>query len=94
MIQIRKNVFETNSSNTHSLTMCTEADWLNWEKGVLVYSWCSDELMSHKEAEEKNLSERDLLTPDEFFDKAEDYGYETFKDTFRGIVAFGYYGYN
>ena len=27
MIKIRRNVFETNSSSTHSLTMCTKEDY-------------------------------------------------------------------
>lgn len=27
---IRQNVFETNSSSTHSITMCTKTDFENW----------------------------------------------------------------
>ena len=93
MIQIRRNLFETNSSSTHSITMCTEADWLKWKRGVLAFSWERKELVSLKKAEELNLPKSDLLSHDEFYDKTDDYGYETFNDSFRGIVAFGYYGY-
>lgn len=32
MIQIRHNVFETNSSSTHSITMCMKRDYDLWKK--------------------------------------------------------------
>ena len=34
--QIRRGVFETNSSSTHSITMCMESDYNKWEKGELL----------------------------------------------------------
>lgn len=37
MRQIRKNVFETNSSSTHSLTMCTKEEYDNWKNGKLLF---------------------------------------------------------
>ena len=37
--QIRKGVFETNSSSTHSLVMCLKSDYDKWEHGeVLLYN--------------------------------------------------------
>lgn len=33
MFEIRRKVFETNSSSTHSLTMCLEDEYEAWEKG-------------------------------------------------------------
>ena len=33
MINIRKNLFETNSSSVHSLTMCDESDFNDWVAG-------------------------------------------------------------
>lgn len=33
MRQIRRGVFETNSSSTHSLTMCMKEDYDKWAKG-------------------------------------------------------------
>lgn len=40
MKQIRNGVFETNSSSTHSLTMCTEEEFDKWKKGELLFdSW-------------------------------------------------------
>lgn len=32
-IQIRRGVFETNSSSTHSLTICAKEDYDNWKSG-------------------------------------------------------------
>lgn len=34
--QIRRGVYETNSSSCHSITMCTEADYYRWENGELL----------------------------------------------------------
>ena len=42
--QIRRGVFETNSSSTHSLTMCLSSDYDRWNEGeVLLFNgsgWC------------------------------------------------------
>lgn len=37
MISIRRNIFETNSSSTHSLTMCSESEYDKWKNGELLY---------------------------------------------------------
>ena len=34
--QIRRGVFETNSSSTHAIIMCTESDYNRWENGELL----------------------------------------------------------
>lgn len=34
--QIRRGVFETNSSSTHSLTMCLKSDYDKWANGELL----------------------------------------------------------
>lgn len=36
--QIRRGVFETNSSSTHSLTICTKEEYEKWENGELLFS--------------------------------------------------------
>lgn len=38
MKSVRRNVFETNSSSTHSLTMCSEEDYDKWEEGQLYFN--------------------------------------------------------
>lgn len=35
--QMRQSVFETNSSSTHSLTMCSAKDYERWVKGELMF---------------------------------------------------------
>ena len=40
MKQIRRGVFETNSSSVHSLTMCSGEEYQRWENGeVLFWKW-------------------------------------------------------
>lgn len=41
--QIRRGVYETNSSSTHSLTMCSEEEFEQWKNGeLLFYKWGSE----------------------------------------------------
>lgn len=97
--QIRRGVFETNSSSTHSLTMCTESDFEKWLNGELVWSRWNDELVpiTSKVRESMDNNEGEYLTYDQFNDW--DYlDYETFEQRFETpnnerVVAFGYYGY-
>lgn len=35
--EIRRNVFETNSSSTHSLAICTEQEFEDWKAGKLLF---------------------------------------------------------
>ena len=43
MISVRRNVFETNSSSTHSITMCSEDEYNKWRNGELLYKrWEGD----------------------------------------------------
>ena len=37
MKQIRRGVFETNSSSVHSLTMCSGEEYEKWENGEILY---------------------------------------------------------
>lgn len=37
MLQVRRNVFETNSSSSHSITMCMASDYEAWMNGELYY---------------------------------------------------------
>ena len=42
MIQIRNGVFETNSSSTHSITICSQDDFDKWKKGELLFDNWND----------------------------------------------------
>lgn len=37
MRQVRHNIFETNSSSTHSLTICTKDEYNNWLNGNVLF---------------------------------------------------------
>ena len=42
MITIRNQTFETNSSSTHSMVICTDEEYEKWSNGELFASrWCS-----------------------------------------------------
>lgn len=84
MIQVRKSVFETNSSSTHSLIMCEQSDYDKWANGEVYYcnSWWSHDGDQFKEGEfypkdvvEKYYADKgeerdtyDFCTLDEFCD--------------------------
>lgn len=45
MLNIRRNTFETNSSSTHSITICTLDEFREFENGKVYWvenSWCLD----------------------------------------------------
>ena len=43
--QIRRGVFETNSSSVHSLTMCSGDEYDKWAKGEFVYDTYEEKLI-------------------------------------------------
>lgn len=117
---VRKNVFETNSSSTHSITMCSESDFDKWKKGEMYWNRWNEELVPKEEVEkemaklkEEFISEHpdydkddidweeqleDYLNSDKEYYTYEEFNnynyieYETFEDSYDGVVAFGYYG--
>lgn len=117
---VRKNVFETNSSSTHSITMCSESDFDKWKKGEMYWDRWNESLVSKEEVEkemaklkEEFISEHpdydkddidweeqleDYLNSDKEYYTYEEFNnydyieYETFEDSYDGVVAFGYYG--
>ena len=49
MISVRKNVFETNSSSTHSITMCSENEYDKWKSGELFYKRCYEKFYTKEQ---------------------------------------------
>ena len=98
--QIRRGVFETNSSSVHSLTMCMESDFNKWVAGELVWCRWGDELVPITDEIKKSMEEdeREYLTYEQFNDY--DYiDYETFEDSYttpngETVKSFGYYGHD
>lgn len=53
--QIRLGVFETNSSSTHTLTICSKSDFEKWKRGELLLDEYSDKFIDVKKVSEKDL---------------------------------------
>jgi hypothetical protein len=94
MKQIRYGVFETNSSSTHSLTICSDEEYKKFESGELVISRWDDSLLPPGTFEDSN----EYYTCNAFFGERDD-DLEIFYKTYttKGgevIHAFGKYGYD
>ena len=70
MIQIRKNTFETNSSSTHSICICTEEQHEKWSNGELYLN----ESNSWND-EDKLLGGKRWVTKDEAINFLKHYNY-------------------
>lgn len=55
MIQLRIKCFETNSSSTHTMTICSEKDYEDWKAGKLMFN-----LRNKKFIENCPISNEDL----------------------------------
>ena len=72
MLQVRHGVFETNSSSTHSITLCKKSDYDAWRNGEVYLNdgWWSKELENR---------DKKFLTKEEAIKLITDSGY--FEDT-------------
>lgn len=107
MKTIRKGVFETNSSSTHSLTICSAEEYEKWQKGEVLFSWKNEFVTKEEAVEEikqcdyvenkediKNELKTDWYTAEDYFDE---YELDTFEERYTTksgdeVVAFGKYG--
>ena len=94
MISIRKNVFETNSSSTHSICICTEEDYNKWENGEKLWDYYSDTLVDINEVPEEERNTYDYRSYE--YENEDGYleWYEEHFTTPSGdkMVVFGNYG--
>lgn len=82
MKSIRRSVFETNSSSTHSLTICSKADFEAWEKGIVVFRKYEDQFVPLDKAineVKKSREKLDLGNEEEVSDALKDYGFLTYE---------------
>ncbi len=106
MKQIRKSVFETNSSSTHTLTMCTKEEYDDWKNGKLLFDIYHKKFVPLLEEQEtyipgyikKNGLMNNVVTYQEWLDSY-DYYLNIFYREYttknnEKIVAFGAYGYD
>lgn len=84
-IQIRRGVFETNSSSTHSITICTQDEYNKWIKGE-VYLTSSGEFVS-KEEVFKYVQKNE----DELFEAGKiDIKFETLSEEDKNTIIYEY----
>lgn len=93
MIQIRQNIFETNSSSVHTLVICTEDEFKKFDNDELCIDDWNDTLVPFSEYDG---STRFLSSDDFFEDKGFDHYLEHYEEhrEINGtkIVVFGRYG--
>lgn len=93
MLQIRRNIFETNSSSVHAMTICTKDEYDKFRSGELYWdSWC-DAIMSKEEIleEEMNSPYYAGMNPEELWRKIlTSERYKTFDDFSDGYEDFIY----
>lgn len=76
MIQVRNSCFETNSSSTHSLIICTKEEYEGWKEGKLLYDLYEDRFIdNYLLSEEKKLSKLR-----EYYDSIKKDFYKDFND--------------
>lgn len=101
MVKVRRSVFETNSSSTHSLTMCSRQEFDEWRRGERVYDIEDEELVlidKLTKEQKEDIDEETYYTYEGYNDFVSEYD-DSFEDTYftksgEEVIAFGYYGYN
>lgn len=93
--QIRKGLFETNSSSCHTLTICTEKEYEDFKNGKLFYdNWygkITDEKFNY-DADRENMTYEGY---EEYLEQWEDDFVKRFTTPSGDkMVAFGYYGHD
>lgn len=74
--QVRKGVFETNSSSTHSICICSQEDFDAWKAGKTLYNEYKNEFRS---AEDFKISVTDKEVEDYYNNTKQEF-YKSFTD--------------
>ncbi len=95
MINIRSCVFETNSSSTHSINICTRKDWLNWKEGKLLYNPYEEHFIdNYLLSEEKKMARLreyyESMIKKEFYKEFQDLTKEEVRNLMMRAVSDGY----
>lgn len=69
MIQVRQGVFETNSSSTHSITMCMKSEYELWQKGCVFYDGWNEGFISKEDALQRLRENAGIETPEKLSDE-------------------------
>lgn len=92
--QVRIGVFETNSSMTHALTMCTDSEYRKWQNGEVYWDrWGhyddDREFVPVAEIEEKYRAEYEEYKNE--YEDDEDYTFDKYIGEEEGYVAYDNY---
>ena len=98
MKSVRSSVFETNSSSTHSLTICTKKDFNDFMEGKKYLGLYDDTLYDELPTDQEFFYEEDYVESlDEAMDRndyLEYYEEEFVTPSGDAMVAFGWYGHD
>jgi hypothetical protein len=97
MIQIRQGVFETNSSSTHALAICTREEWDKLQSGeYVVDEWDITKMFDVNDEVVKNDEYERYVTYDELYNHSSCEFFNRHFTTPSGdqMVAWGYFGYD
>ena len=87
MLQIRRNIFETNSSSTHAIIICPESDYERLGRGEIMIagdeSGYSTDSFIDRSAAIRILHERYEEDPDKFL---REYGVESFEECSEEVL--------
>ena len=103
MFKIRRGTFETNSSSTHSICICTEDDFNKYVNGDLILDYWNGELIEIPEnltrrmdpdSDEYDYDAVDCYRPYDYEAELEWYDYHFTTPSGDKMVAFGWYGHD
>ena len=103
--KIRKGIFETNSSSTHTLVICTQEEYDAWERGeMLIDCWKDYEYDFHRKdpffvpntEEYRNDEDKQYVTYEKYWDEEylECFDVEYTTPSGDVVKVFGKYGYD
>ena len=84
--QIRRSIFETNSSSTHSITMVSGSEYDKWKNGELLYDKDTETLVTKEEIEKIKENDKKIYESNGWpFDESE-YDYNSEDDNIRFLT--------
>lgn len=91
--QIRPGIFETNSSSTHSLVICTKEQYEKWKNGDLLWEGCDGKFITKEEVDEKEI-EDDIYDFDAWGEEYEQSEENYTSPSGDELIIRAYYGYD
>lgn len=79
MIQVRHNIFETNSSSTHSLVIISKEDWKKFKNNKLILNLYTGEISEVKDTEPKRRDDGKWELDGNIYDSIFDIDHDDFE---------------